>query len=616
MQTPYDSFNARNLTPEAVAETFVPHPLFDKLLSNDHIILMGPRGSGKTTMLKMMTPRALDAWKSPEAKRIRSELAFVAVYIPTDIHWHNQLQYYQDKLAKFPELASAISRAAVTTNVLNAACIGMSDKLQFILKDQYSMQKEADLCEMLIKAWRLPRCIPCLSAILLALQSRLNDIVIESQKLIYTNDSDSMIPNLPDSFFVDYHSAVVIAFKAFDHIFLDQSRRRWALCFDELELAPEWLQTRLLTEVRSTDEILVFKLSTSPIPAVESTSQASPRNDFSTIRLWAHAKQDFRPFCAKLAKSILERNPIVNSDPVELFGLSPIAGNIRRQGSNSKEYELGSQTWEILQVEAKNDVSLNALLIKKGINLSNPTAPDQESRDQVLRKIKPTVLLRHAFRVTSSTGHTRRRSRKQSTIYSGAEAIYTMSDGNPRWLIGIINDMLSVAPKANDGRINTISDHVQARVLYDVSQQYCAFLRALTDSSSIKEGENIKLYSFLETISQFFFDKIIEGDFPLDPVGSFKIDAAVPIGLVKILRTAAYYGGVIFVDPQDHAFDSKLLGKRFRLSFMLSPQWKLPLRLYSAVALSKCLHSLLNPKRKSPKTIQRRILDQQNLEFE
>src|SRR2546421_8453034 len=80
----YSSFNARQLTPEEVAETFVAPPQYEQLCKTEHTLLLGPRGSGKTTLLKMLTAPALRAWGKKGEVEVR-QLPFKAIYIPADV---------------------------------------------------------------------------------------------------------------------------------------------------------------------------------------------------------------------------------------------------------------------------------------------------------------------------------------------------------------------------------------------------------------------------------------------------------------------------------------------------------------------------------------------------
>src|ERR1700722_5718334 len=91
LPTIFESFNARALTPDQVAATFVPSRQFQDLCKRCHTIVLGPRGSGKTTLLKMLEPAALEAWRHPFADEIASRIDFTGIFVATDISWSQQL---------------------------------------------------------------------------------------------------------------------------------------------------------------------------------------------------------------------------------------------------------------------------------------------------------------------------------------------------------------------------------------------------------------------------------------------------------------------------------------------------------------------------------------------
>jgi ATPase subunit of ABC transporter with duplicated ATPase domains len=97
------TYNARHLRPEDVAKTFVFNPDFEELLQDNHTVLLGARGCGKTTLMKMLTLPAMYAWENENAEKIRTNLGFYTVYISTDIYWNAQKDSYNSQLSKFPK---------------------------------------------------------------------------------------------------------------------------------------------------------------------------------------------------------------------------------------------------------------------------------------------------------------------------------------------------------------------------------------------------------------------------------------------------------------------------------------------------------------------------------
>jgi hypothetical protein len=93
----------------------------------------------------------------------------------------------------------------------------------------------------------------------------------------------------------------------------------------------------------------------------------------------------------------------------------------------------------------------------------------------------------------------------------------------------------------------------------------------------------------LEEIGECFFNDIVLSKFQRDPHSTFIIDKDVNEEIIKILEKGVYQGAIILTDPSENAFDFEMRGKTFRLSYLFCPKFKIPLRKYGPVPLSKCL---------------------------
>src|SRR5687768_8479766 len=96
--------NARPLEYREVGKKFVVHPEFHKLISTNNSLVVGPRGSGKTTMLKVLTPEAQKSWipKTLEEKAIKDSITFFGLYVPLSRIFQDDLEarYNLSKLRK------------------------------------------------------------------------------------------------------------------------------------------------------------------------------------------------------------------------------------------------------------------------------------------------------------------------------------------------------------------------------------------------------------------------------------------------------------------------------------------------------------------------------------
>lgn len=362
--------------------------------------------------------------------------------------------------------------------MLLAAARTFKDRI--IYESTVNSQIEAELCTLLIRQWRLPKMIPCLDVVIIALKARVAEIRRILNEAIFQNSTDEQIGNLPDYFHLDYLAELDVACSAFDTFYKLKSSPKWALCLDELEIAPTWLQNLAFSQQRSTEEGFLFKLSTSPIPKTLGLTEARPKQDFRLICIWNHAGRDDKGFEESLARSVLKRRLGADIEPEAMFGRSDLV--VEAENNEVGKYGRGSAEWNLFREASKWDESLRALLKEASLDPNDPVTDDIKVRDSLLRKAKPVAILRSAFLKEREPGRLVKRSRKLATIYYGCEVIYRVSDGNPRKLIGILGDLCERLVKNKDGGFHKLSENEQAEVLTRASLQFSGYVHALPGS--------------------------------------------------------------------------------------------------------------------------------------
>jgi len=578
-------FNARNLSPERVARTFIAPQDFIDLCQETHTVVMGPRGSGKTTLLKMLTPRALDAWAAPQANEIREEIPFDSIYIPSDIHWEEQLRSLSASLAPrldYVALEGIFSQAAVTVNILLAVIDAMFDVIK--LRKPEAARPMEDFLEVIIDGWKLKGVPPIAGAVRESLEARFNELFILFRRLASDITRPFEQEKLPDWVFLDYSAATRLACTAFDNTFPERAGRKWALCFDELELAPSWLQNRLFRELRSTDQRFLLKLSTSPLPTIGEDVWAAHSEDYEVIRLWPHKKVKARDFSSLLALAIIRERLGNEQGLAELLGGSTVASG------DEESYSRNSPTWHVFRELAEKDPSFRALLEKHEVDPQNPVTNKRRVGDQVLRKAKPLAHFRAAWLTGDSlAGQRRVRTRKRPRLYHGVEDVLDIADGNPRWLITILRQLLRKREEHPE-RALPLPAEEQEEVLAQTSELFLGFLRTLPNP---RGGGvlGIPLYELVEILGTAFEEHILNRPFSLNPVGTVRVELALPEPLLNCLRWAAEQGALIVMDPVEQGLDKGIEGRRLRLTFLLAPYFKLPLRAYKEARLTTCLRT-------------------------
>lgn len=587
----YGAFNARWKMPSEVARTFVPTPAYTRLVKPRHSLLMGPRGCGKTTLLKMLTMEAQEAWLAyGRVERLRALDApeFRTIYIPSDIRWSQELETTPEILPGDAKFSQSVQRALVN---LSAAIDILRCLDQRLVNDP---GLEERYCIKVIELFALERAIPRGRFVQQALEEEiagLRALVVSGRLETARRNSASW----PTAFLTPTLDLVVILCSAFDLLLpTPDAQRRWGICFDEIEIAPAWLQEELLAALRSIDQRFLLKLTWSPfLPELLQTG-AQPQEDYDVVRLWFSHVVDATSFCESFATEAVHARFGRDLPIDQLLGTSVFAKE-ERPDDGAEVYEAGSAIWEAMRELALRDPSFRAYLVAKGIPPEDPVADSMKDRNESLRKVKPIVLLRETF-----LGAKRARSRKRVAIYSGKDAVFAMSDGNPRWLNGLLTDLLDTV---NDAPLDTLPESAdplirystQARVLAAASNRVLNFIRAFpTATSSRLDSQSPALHvsDVVRGLGGAFQRSLLGSEFTDDPRGSFIVDSDLRDDWLREIERGVLLGVFVFVGSSIADVPYKIVGSRFRLSFMLAPAFRLSFRNFRAVSLS----TLIDPR--------------------
>lgn len=593
MDTSYlSSFNARWLTPEQVALQFVPVPQHTKLVHTQHSLLMGPRGSGKTTLLKMLTRRALKVWDKERRGVDTHSLIrpnFEALYIPSDIRW----SYEISEIAMHPSLSCPLAEQAQRVFVAGSAVVALCDAFRVIIDGD--IEAEHILAESLIDLLRLERTLPLLADVVLSVEKLGGTI----RGVLNRYNEDlilSLLDNLPDIFFSHTVDLPIQCCRLFQHkTGIEPQGGKWALCYDELEIAPAWMQREMLESQRSIDQDFLLKLTYSPLLPTQVRSIPEASQDFQKIRLWHSHVEDSREFCENLTNSFLSKRAQINLTADDFLHYSILGADDVIDDPDDRSYERGSTFYEQMQALAAVDVSFREALTSHSISPEDPYSDSSSLRDTFFRKIKPIVVLRNTF--IKSKG---RRSRKIITAYAGKQAVFAMSEGNPRWLLGILSDLFDkwLVTDMRDPETGkpTLRYNDQARLLNVAARRFHTALSAVaTGIPECRPDNSPTLVALLDTIGKALQDVVLGIDFPIDPTGSFIVDEDVSPHVEQLLKRGVEIGAVIFVGKAQEDVPTEMRRSRFRLSFMLSPVYRLPFRNYPPVALSSLLSRIVDP---------------------
>nr|WP_144989198.1 hypothetical protein [Gimesia aquarii] len=557
----------------------------------------------------MLQQPALESWNHEDAETTRKNIGFTGVFVPTDVTLTSQLESAVQGLAEGP----SIIRAAYSIHVLRAVMSAIeyrcgrfnTEIIQPFNRIEMTQKMEHELIEEVSYGLKRKPRTPSFASLKTDLTAWLSEVFefAGQQRLLGLEKQRESLAN-SGLLRLDFTRSACIAIDAFESVTGIQGER-WALLCDELELAPSIIVNDLLRLVRSTDQRLLFKLSLSPYVAgeselsnvfgsvkntnqlhtnkvtIEKSAPPQEHEDYDTIRLWYPNKQDGSRFARRLAESVIANNGIQDQSVDDILGRSVFDPPETSHRRSASAYAPGSPRNKRMKRLAEIDESFREYLLRKSINLDSPII-DDDMRAKTLRKINAIVIVREAFRKQDSA-----RSRKNPTVYAGASAFFAICESNPRFLIGMLNQLLG--SKVKTGSLVRVEASEQAAVYSSATARFRAYLRTIP-SPSIGTRPSRGLLSLIEQIGKYFHQEIVVGEFDDDADGSFKVDSNADAELCNALQRAINTGAIIWVpEKSDETLLTTVRGKRFRMSYLLAPYFQLPLHLGRSVSLGRIL---------------------------
>jgi len=591
----FDSFNARSLRPREVAKTFVPPKAFSSLIKKRHSIIVGPRGTGKTTLLKMLQQSALEHWENPVADQTRQSVDFTGVFIATDVRWKSQIESLA--ASDFTEdECRLLTGAAFTTNVLFALCetmlrrLATNDAPHHHRRVSISEQQERNLVKILARAWYLDPPLLSLRALKTTLSERLIRVreLASSERVVGAAGRSERLRSV-DWLHLQYLDALVTGVEAFDSE-ANQSEGLWAILFDELELAPTWIREQLFEALRSVDGRLLFKLSISPYDEqVKPTSMLAPMpdNDYDLIPLTYARRDDAYDFCSAIWSSMSNKTNSTKSSAVAKLGLS-VFEEVQSEDADHKAYGPRSGHQKRFKELQRDDATFAEYLLKRGLDIDKLDSGVEKTRAAEVRKIISLVAVRHTYRMPDNSRSKQKiRSRKNPTLYVGARSLFAIVEANPRWLIAIGSRMIASA-----GEDGSIPPKIQNREVSAAADRFMAMLRTIPSESTAFNEPESSVGNLVQTVGEFFFRAAVLAPFNPEPPGTFVVDEKCSPQTFATLGRALNAGAIVYVPETDNeSLLGDFTGKRFRLTYLLAPRFRIPIRLGRAVSLSRILAS-------------------------
>lgn len=587
----WDHYNARGLTPEMVAASFVAPLQFATIARPNNTVVLGARGSGKTTLLRMLEPRAQAAIAESTKK---PPLSSVGVFVPIDASWLASLrQMCIDHSAHVDWNAAALCVYSMSVARAVVDVMIYRTKRESGAPTAYAVNLDRTDEERLSKEFSKILCLSELCFSFRDVRFRVTaDLSTFPQRAArFSNDERR-------SFFTSLSDPVLIAATLcglFNGL-AEESDRRWALLCDEIEIAPPEVQEALFRALRATPAPLILKMSLTPVVhgfGKGLPEQPLPSHDYDVESLSYSTRGGLRSgvqrdrFCEAIWRGLVEsrRDAQWLESPYKTLEDPNVSTVISRRGAAalSKVGSKGGDRYSQLFLElAKIDSSFAGYLHSKGVDPSALNSVSVGVRDAIVRKIAPLAEHRLFYKSGNSESGRSIAIRTSPVIFTGASRIFAMSEGHPRWLKSTLSAMLDSV-----GASRTISVPVQSNEIVHSVERLRSRIRAVPAQS----GHLSSASTLLDLVGKFFAREVLGGVFKPDPYLSFIVDDEVASPVIRAIEDGLFIGALIpMSDEASGMLYEGVVGKRLRISYWLSPFYRLPLITGRPIALSRILN--------------------------
>lgn len=565
-ETTFATVNAKKLSATQVADSFVEPASFSKIASSDHCFIVGPRGSGKTTLLRMVTGPSLMAWTATNAESVRTSIDYAAIFLPADQLWASQV----GKERANAVFAVQMLYALVETMMYRA---GQSSADSVHLPVEITAGQESEIVSHCEQLWGVSARVPSFLGLLNALDLKLGQLSdgVDLGAIAGENSLELLTRGI----------------RAFNRI-VGEGERRWALLLDEMELAPPRIHNDVHAFVRGGAPELILKISMSPFDLYMDSYGAGrgpvPGHDFQVVYLADHSRKEATRLTEGLWAGLLRERGMPFVSLAKALGSSQIAPDIGAGSLSDGDAEL------VVQRAYEADRDFAQWLDSRGIALGDLAELSYNARSATVRKVVPLLIFRDSVLGSMGTGLARRRSRKKRfEPFTGAQAVVSILEGNPRWIKIAFTHML----ESFDNRTRTVPAPAQFSALQELAMRFEALLRVLPSRSANDPG-GMQVTHLVDSVGRYFSSRAL-GAFVPDPPGTFSVDDGLPKSVMDSLVLGLYAGAFYHVRSHDSpAILSSFYGQRFRLSYLLALRdgSEFPLRKGKVVQLSRILYTV------------------------
>lgn len=476
---PFSDSNARSYSDKKLLNEFYPTSAFWSLFNDQHEVLLGSRGSGKSFLLKMMRYSLLMQIEDPIAKKIVSEKNYLALYVPM------HLEFITHFIKKTNSEEENIHLFTFCFNCLLA--ISLIKEIQAVIEVIYTENEKRnvifEVVDYLNTMWFGEN--SGIKYDLISLKAKVRKLYYDTDLRYIKSGEDSRI------FTQQICSPLTVVKEFVSNKFGFYEEPTWIICVDEAEFLNVTAQKCINNLFRSDSSRITIKMATMHYKHVtlETLAEEIPvsvGNDFvyRVIDL-DYESNDFIRLSDSICANRLNQRLLLEKKFTQLEDLVETIFKVESNG-NKKENLIDYYRKEVGEDTANSEVIKEDLLSQLDYKSREKANNSSNFRKAYYDKYLPILMTRKMYEINNK-GHS------SPGWYSGASMVRRLSQGNPRMYLEILNKLFEESRKKN------LKLKAQHSVLLKYSEEFINSTQALPEVGP-------KIHNHLERIAKALKD--------------------------------------------------------------------------------------------------------------
>lgn len=442
IKNPFSDSQARNYSDYRIAHEFCPVQLFWSLFNDQHEIIVGTRGCGKTLLMKMMRFSVLRRITDPKAKEMIEQKNYISFYVPMHLEYIKRLSNIpmeeEKRIQWFRFSFNCVLAKSVLTELKALTEDVFPDDVDRYKQEYYLSESIGNLWGIttekgIYSFWELSEAV---------------------DKLYYSTDPEKMdIGCIPEAFLHSLGSPLATISSRVCHVL--EISPTWILCIDEAEFLEYSYQKCINTAFRSDTDHIAIKMATLPFyhitkKTLDETIEVMSGQDYK-YTIIEYDQDDFISITNKIVETRLK------TEHIDIHQLEEFVETL--EGDRYIDYFLREMGKPYTEQESIREGIIDQL--SEGSRLHNMNKKPSEIKKSVIDKYAPIFYVREIRKKQSG--------RYIPGWYAGASMVRRVAQGNPRIFIRIMNDLFS----EYKGKMLPIPLKVQHRVIKAFAESFC-----------------------------------------------------------------------------------------------------------------------------------------------